>query len=142
MVTSVERSRQTRVLRNGRVPRSLSHLFAWILIAGFLLQPVLTYLVTPVVGHDLGGQHVVVCTLNGSKIVTLDLASDAVPAFDNSDHCPALKLFQMAGAVQLSQPVAPPFRVLFAAHATDQTSDRLHRSLRFSAYATRAPPIA
>ncbi len=142
METSLERSRHTRVLRNGRFPRSLSRVFAWVLIAGFLLQPVLTYLVTPVVSHDLGGQQVVVCTLNGSKVVTIDLASDVAPAFDNHDHCPALKLFQMAGAVQLAQPVVPPSRVLFAARAIDHTSDRLHRSVRFSAYATRAPPIA
>lgn len=33
----------------------------WLLVAGFLLQPVLTYLVTPLIVHDTAGRTVVIC---------------------------------------------------------------------------------
>lgn len=111
---------------------------AWILIAGFLLQPVLAYLVTPLVTHDQKGQQVVVCTLKGQKIVTLDIHQLA----DNhdSEHCAALKLYQMAGATQISNPPASPSISLYSVEMLDQTVDHQRHSLHFPAYSTRAPP--
>jgi len=110
----------------------------WVLIAGFLLQPVLAYLVTPVVTHDGAGRQVVVCTLKGAKRVTLKLPQLA----DNADteHCSALKLYQMAGNAQISEPPVPAPVSLYMAVLLDQTAERAHRTLHFSAYSTRAPP--
>ncbi|MCG6967449.1 MAG: hypothetical protein LJE59_13155 [Chromatiaceae bacterium] len=118
--------------------RSRRSATVWVLIVGFLLQPVLAYLVTPLVTHDGKGQQVVVCTLKGSKLVSLDLPQPA----DNTDteHCAALKLYQMAGAAQISQPPAPPCVSLYSIGLLDQAAGRTHRSLHFSAYSTRAPP--
>ncbi len=121
-----------------RSPRTKCAIVAWILIGGFLLQPVLAYLVTPIVTQDGEGLRVVVCTLKGSKAVTIELPHPS----DNQDteHCSALKLFQMASAAQISVPPVAPAITLYAIHLIDQTVDRSHRSLHFSAYSTRAPP--
>lgn len=118
--------------------RSTRVLTAWVLIAGFLLQPVLAYLVTPIVTHDGGGQQVVVCTLKGAKRVTLDLPQLA----DNADteHCSALKLYQMASTAQVSQPPAPAAVSLYVIALLDRTLERADHALHFSVYSTRAPP--
>jgi len=109
-----------------------------VLIVGFLLQPVLAYLVTPIVEHDAHGNQIVICTLKGQKLVTIDNLQLA----DNQDteHCSALKLFQMANAVQVSEPGLAPQLTLYAVEYLDQTADHQHHSLHFSAYSTRAPP--
>jgi hypothetical protein len=111
-----------------------------VLIAGFFLQPVLAYLVTPLVAHDAKGRQVVVCTLKGTRLVTLDLPQLA----DNGDteHCAALKLYQMASSVQVSEPPLPAPLSLYAVALLDQTAERSHRALHFAAYSTRAPPVA
>ncbi len=110
----------------------------WLLIAAFLAQPVLTYLVTPLVTHDPQGQQVVVCTLQGEKIVTLDIPG---PGGDDAvEHCPALKLYQIASISQISEPPVAPVVTLFAVELLEQTASVAHRTLHFSAYSTRAPP--
>ena len=81
---------------------------AWVLVAGFLLQPVLAYLVTPIVAHDAEGQQVVICTLKGSKLVTLELPQ--LTDNEQTEHCSALKLYQMAGTAQVSEPPPIPPR--------------------------------
>jgi hypothetical protein len=178
------------------------------LTLGFMFQPFLTYLVTPMVGHDAHGQLVVEqCTLMGSKRLTslaaleagpdhamqgtqsgipeatpqtahehhagtghagagpagtgqedhqahtstahehhaakepaLDLATTALETPDNSEHCPALTLFKLAGSVQILMPPsivtqAPDSFVRFI-----PVHDRLHPTVEFSDYLTRAPP--
>lgn len=123
----------------GRHPtRSHRAVTAWVLIAGFLLQPVLAYLVTPIVAHDAQGQQVVICTLKGQKLVTIGNLQLA----DNQDteHCSALKLYQMASAAQVSEPPLAPQLTLYAVEVLDQTANHQHHSLHFSAYSTRAPP--
>ena len=112
---------------------------SWVLVAGFLLQPILAYLVTPIVMHDVAGQQVVVCTLQGSKVVTIDIPQLA----DNeqTEHCSALKLYQIAGTAQISQPPPIPVVSLYSIQSLDQTAAHSHRSLHFSAYSTRAPPL-
>jgi hypothetical protein len=109
-----------------------------VLIATFLLQPVLTYLVTPVVAHDMQGQQIVICTLQGEKVVTLDIPGLA--GGEDPDHCPALKLYQLASISQLSQPPAVPAIQLYAVALLHQTVSHAHHHLHFSAYSTRAPP--
>lgn len=122
-----------RARRRDRLP------VVWLLITGFLLQPVLAYLVTPVLTHDVRGQQVVVCTLQGEKVVTIDLP----PIVDSQEveHCPAIKLYQMAGTVQASEPPAIPSAVLYSVELLDRTARHAHHVLHFSAYATRAPPV-
>lgn len=118
--------------------RSGSSIITWVLIAGFLLQPVLAYLVTPIVAHDTKGRQVVICTLKGSKLVTLEIPQLA----DNNEteHCSALKLYQMASTTQVSGALVPPAVSLYSVELIQQTGDHQHRSLHFSAYSTRAPP--
>lgn len=118
--------------------RSGASTVTWVLIAGFLLQPVLAYLVTPIVTHDTKGQQVVICTLKGSKLVTLDIPQLADN--DETEHCSALKLYQMASTTQVSEALVPPAVSLYSVELIQQTGDHQHRSLHFSAYSTRAPP--
>ena len=110
-----------------------------VLIAGFLLQPILGYLVTPIVAHDTQGNWVVICTLKGQKLISVDVPQLA----DNIDteHCSALKLYQMAGMTQVSESPILPVLILYWVASIDQTAVHEHRVLHFSAYATRAPPI-
>lgn len=110
----------------------------WVLLAAFLLQPVLTYLATPLVTHDTQGQQIVICTLQGEKSVLLDLPGP--DADDGAEHCPALKLYQIAGTLQIVEPPLPPMLVLQMLHLLDQTAEHAHHALHFSAYSTRAPP--
>lgn len=124
-----------------RLSRRVSTFTVWVLIAGFLLQPVLAYLVTPVLAHDAKGQQIVICTLKGAKSVRVDLPAIADQGGD-AEHCSALKLYQMAGTAQLAEaPVLPPV-VLYSIAVVDQTARHAHRALHFSAYSTRAPPVA
>jgi hypothetical protein len=123
-----------------RRPQPTRTITAWMLIGGFLLQPVLAYLVTPFVDDDGKGHRIVVCTLKGQKLVDVDLPQIA----DNQDaeHCSALELFQMASTARVATaPVAPSIS-LYAVDWLDQTAGHQHRSLHFSAYSTRAPPVA
>jgi hypothetical protein len=112
---------------------------AWVLIVGFLLQPVLGYLVTPVIVHDKHGQQIVICTLQGEKRITVDIPELATP--QDAEHCTALKLFQMAGTTPIAEPPTVPEAVLYAISMLEQTAEHQHRFLHFSAYSTRAPPI-
>ena len=131
-------TRRNTVIGIYRSARSWRAATAWLLIAGFLLQPVLAYLVTPVLTHDVKGQQIVVCTLKGDKVVTLDIPQLA--GDQQAEHCSALKLYQMAGTAQLAGPPVVPAVVLYAIRWTDQTADIPHHTLHFSAYPARAPP--
>lgn len=116
----------------------------WTLILGFLLQPILSYLVTPMFAHDASGRALVVCTLKGERLIESDLPSisDLATKAQGTEHCTALKLYQMAGATQVSAPLTAPPVLLYSVALLDQSADRSHRSLHFSAYSTRAPPVA
>ena len=109
-----------------------------LLLAIFLLQPVLAYLATPVLVHDAKGMSVVLCTLQGEKVVHVDIPGLADEA--EVEHCPALKLYQIAGTLQIVEPPLPPMLVLQMLHLLDQTAEHAHHALHFSAYSTRAPP--
>ena len=115
-------------------------LATWILVVGFLLQPVLGYLVTPLLTKDQQGQQIVICTLHGEKRVTVDIPELA--GHDNAEHCSALKLYQMAGNAPVSEPPVIADVTLYAVEVVDQTARQQHRHLHFSAYASRAPPTA
>ena len=121
-----------------RYPKTLRTISSWLLIAGFLLQPILTYLVTPLVAHDGEGRQVVVCTLKGEKLVTLDLPQLADN--DDTEHCAALKLYQLASTAQVAEPPTVPAVLLYAVAWLQQGADHQYTPGHFSAYSTRAPP--
>lgn len=113
---------------------------AWLLILSFLAQPILTYLVTPTVAQTREGFRAVICTLQGSyREVQVDLPSidDTAKALD---HCPAIKLIQLAGTVQPSEPPAPLHAVLYAVVVPDQPVSGRNPTRPFLVYTSRAPP--
>ena len=112
----------------------------WLLVGLILLQPVLTYLATPWFAQDDAGHYVTLCTLEGERQVYVGDLFDE-PAGE-SGHCPALKLLQLAGTAATPVPPTAAAGTLYLVALVDQTSARAHRSLHFSAYASRAPPIA
>ena len=57
---------------NGFTTRKRHTRTAWILVAGFWLQPLLTYLATPWLAEDARGHVVFICTLNGLKAVQVE----------------------------------------------------------------------
>ncbi|HHI76668.1 MAG TPA: hypothetical protein ENJ94_05790 [Gammaproteobacteria bacterium] len=113
---------------------------AWVLVLAFLCQPILTYLVTPTVVRTSEGFRAVICTLQGARReVEIQL-----PSIDDTaravNHCPAIKLIQLAGTVQ---PVEPPQllrAVLHALTVVDEPSPPQAPQRPFAAYASRAPP--
>lgn len=112
----------------------------WLLILGFFAQPILTYLVTPTVTQTREGFRAVVCTLQGGyREVEIDLPSidDTAKALD---HCPAIKLIQLAGTVQPSEPPVPLHAVLYAVAVPDQPVSGRHPARPLLAYTSRAPP--
>lgn len=112
----------------------------WVLILGFLCQPVLAYLATPMQVTDRNGFHAVVCTLKGTRQeVYIDLPS--IAAEQASQTCSAIELFQLAGTTQIALPPVPPAPLLYLVAVQDQTADHQRRRLHFSAYASRAPPL-
>lgn len=125
-----------RLRRCPKRPRAIT---AWVLITGFLLQPILAYLVTPLIAHDAQGQQIVICTLKGQKILNVDIPQLAEN--EQTEHCAALKLYQVAGTTQVSQLPVVPVVSLYAVELLEQTAEHAHHSLHFSAYSTRAPPL-
>jgi len=113
----------------------------WVLIAGVLLQPVLTYLATPLVAEDGKGHYVLLCTLNGLQEVYVD---DLPSLGEQSDdeHCPALKLLQLAGTAQPPAPLHAPAVTLSLVAVVDIGYDDGHSPRHSTDYPIRAPPMS
>ncbi len=112
----------------------------WLLLVGFLFQPVLTYLATPMSVQQPDGIRVTVCTLEGmQREVLIEL-----PSIDSQqqaqDDCPAIELIQLAATAQPAPDFSYPRVVLYAVGLIEQTAGEAHHRLHFSAYASRAPP--
>ena len=124
------------------LPNPLRSCTIWLLVLGFLYQPILTYLVTPMPVSDRHGMQVLVCTLKGTQQeVFVDLpaiSGEQAPLQD----CAAIKLLQLAGTAQISPPQTPPELCLYSIGVLDQTVGQPHHKLHFSAYSSRAPPLA
>jgi len=121
-----------------RIPRQERAATVWLLVALVLLQPVLTYLATPWFVQDDEGHYLTMCTLEGEKRVYVgDLFGDAEA---EPEHCPALELLQLAESARVPAPLEAPLQALYAVALLEQTADRPHHKLHFSAYASRAPP--
>ena len=122
-----------------KIPRAP---LSWLLIVGFLCQPILTYLVTPTSVQTPGGNHAVVCTLKGvQKDILIDL-----PSIDRAqgpaEDCPAIKLIQLAGIALAPEMQVAPATVLYSVGLLEQTGGHSHHRIHFSAYSSRAPPLA
>ena len=114
---------------------------AWALIAGILLQPIVTYLATPHVAEDGKGHYVLLCTLNGLQEVFVgDL--QALGEQSDDEHCPALKLVQLAGSAQPAAPLQTPAATLYLIALADVTADHSHHTDHSSLYRIRAPPMS
>lgn len=130
----------------------------WLMIAQFLLQPLLAYWVTPRVTGDGHGRWVVMCTLNGTRTRYVDFGSalDSIRAPDSqpdatsapgqsadpeNDYCPALKLYQLAGSAQIAQPPQAPPAMAYLVGLIDQSASHQHHVSLTPGYSSRAPPI-
>ncbi len=111
----------------------------WVLITGMLLQPVLTYLATPMLMTGSNGRNTVICTLKGMSKVYLDFETGRVSPVD--EDCSALQLIDLASSAAVpGVPGLVPVTLHFLG-LIDQTADHQHHALYFSAYSSRAPPI-
>lgn len=118
--------------------RSRSAITVWVLIVGFLLQPVLTYLATPLMAVDGAGERVVICTLEGLKEIALDLPQPGDHGDD--EQCPALQLLQLVHSAQLAEPPQLPAALLYAVAQVAPRAEHHYHTQWFHAYSTRAPP--
>lgn len=116
-------------------------IIAWALVAQLLLQPLLTYWITPRVAQDAHGQWVVMCTLNGTEAVYLDLGGDSEKG-SAEQHCPALKLFHLAGSAHTVRPLQLQPAMLYLVGLIDQAPRHRYHPLFTPGYSSRAPPIA
>jgi len=113
----------------------------WLLLLGFLFQPVLTYLATPMPFEQPGGILVTVCTLDGvHREVVIELPPIETQQQEGQD-CPAIELVQLAATAQPAFDFSFPKVVLYAVGLIAQTTGYAHHRLHFSAYASRAPPL-
>ena len=76
----------------------------YVLIGLFLLQPILVYLVTPWIDHEVDGRIVVICTLEGLKEIRFEDKLPGIELASDEDWCPVFQLLQMAGNTQVSLP--------------------------------------
>ena len=139
-------ARQTTQHLRGFMAFRTRALTAWLLTIGFIFQPFLTYLSTPMLAVDKAGNKVVICTMYGLKWVDLetDLGLDLPDPSGNTDptQCSVVKFFQHAGtALQSTQPGLPD--VLFSAlDVQGLSANPWHDSLYLAAYSARAPPVS
>lgn len=106
-----------------------------------LSQSILAYLVTPMtVTHDTasGKVTIVLCTLQGTRSVTVDMPEFAA---DAADICPALELNHVAGSANLMAPppVLSPIAVTQPLPLAQPAA--AHRSLHYAAFTSRGPPV-
>lgn len=113
----------------------------YVLLAIFLLQPVVTYLAAPWFDMSENGIVEASCTLNGTKFEPLSTDSDLAKLLAEDDFCPALELQDLASSVL---EVALPKLIhskLYIVGLVDQTAKHQHHFLHYSSYSSRAPPV-
>ena len=123
-----------------RINRRWRNGTAWLLVAGILLQPVITYLVTPWISLDSRGHYVLMCTLEGLQEVLVEDAGGT--AVTDEEACPALELFKLVGSARPSGNYQLPVVALRAVAITAPRSESQQSPEPTRAYAIRAPPIA
>ena len=121
--------------------RQARSITAWVLVAGFLLQPLLSYLVTPWATADARGHLVVMCTLNGLKQVYVDPADPDQTTQVDSESCPALTLWQLASSAQTPAPLAIVPGTLYLVGELRSTAVSPRHASPDVPYLSRAPPL-
>lgn len=121
--------------------QSRRHFASALIVFCLLMQSMLAYWVTPMtITHDdaAGQMTIVLCTLQGTRTITID-----VPEFaeDEPDYCPALELQHIAGTANITAP--PPVLAALQAAIAPRPGrlSSAHRTLHYAAFASRAPPI-
>lgn len=94
--------------RQRRSTATRNTLTAWLLVAGLLASPLLTYLATPLAQRHADGVWTVLCTLKGNEPVFIALAEGPGTGEADSADCPALQMLQMFGHATL--PLQCPVR--------------------------------
>jgi len=116
------------------------HLMVSLVALCLLMQSVLAFLVTPMtVTHntDEDSVTIVLCTLQGTRSITVDM-----PAFatDEGDICPALELNHIAGSANISAPPPVLSMIPVAVPVLARQPVSAHRTLHYAAFSSRAPP--
>jgi len=117
-------------------------LVVYLLLAIFLLQPILTYLVTPHFQRDSQGILVEICTLEGQRQVVLQLDEvDQSADIISNERCGAIELFKFSSIFYTPEIEFSPKLQLFAVHAF-VVQDVIVDSQWFEhVYSARAPPV-
>ncbi len=111
----------------------------WLLITGFLFQPILTYLATPMLVADRSGNVVLICTLYGIQAVNTGSVEGADdPA--NQYLCPALSLLHSSHNAQISYPPTIPEVNFHEVAKAVQCPEQEYCREYFHAFLTRGPP--
>lgn len=114
---------------------------SWVLVIGVLLQPLLTYLVTPWLAEDARGHVVFMCTLKGLKAVQVENDRFDPDTENQEETCPALTLVQLAATARIATPLAIWSAPLYVVELVDITRDDQFQTQHFSFYSSRAPPL-
>lgn len=126
--------------QNNRQMQRLSRQVCWLLLLGFLCQPLISYLAAPAFAEGKNGQQILICTLKGLQLVAVD-TDNPEPAEPDSD-CPALNLQLQASSSALLLP--PKLDLIPQTPLQPSGSDVLPptRQPRYTQYVGRAPPMA
>lgn len=121
--------------------KRLHQRFSWLLLSVFLCQPLIGYLTAPEFAEAKNGQQILICTLKGLQLITLD-DSDTPAALVDTGDCPALTLSQITATGLPTEH--------FGTIVTPQPP-QIHRAINevppprqwhYPDYITRAPPIS
>jgi hypothetical protein len=126
--------------------RKQLQLTAYLLLLGFLFQPIMVYWASPWFDtNQTTGQTEIICTLKGERLQNIPADSPLAELFaqinNNDDYCPVLQLVDMANtALTFSLPdyIATTSYMI---GLLEQTAHHQHHSLHYSAYSSRAPPV-
>ncbi|MCW8884832.1 MAG: hypothetical protein OQK12_06190 [Motiliproteus sp.] len=109
---------------------------AWLLVALFVMQPIVSFLAAPALVSTSQGEYIFVCTLKGITQVQLDGNAEHI---DSSDPCPALQLIQQLASGNLnSQDQTPAVAPQLVSSNLFQIPLPLQQN--YQHYSSRAPP--
>ncbi|MCP5312189.1 MAG: hypothetical protein H6955_01445 [Chromatiaceae bacterium] len=128
--------------RQRRSTATRNTLTAWLLVAGLLASPLLTYLATPLAQRHADGVWTVLCTLKGNEPVFIALAEGPGTGEADSADCPALQMLQMFGHATPPAAVPGPNRIAHLLALAVAPRSPGYFPEHFSAFPTRGPPLA
>ncbi len=109
----------------------------WVLIACFLTQPVMLSLSPALLSHDQQGEPVVLCSINGNKIVYVDNQGQ----LQHQQHeCPIWQLLLATSSALTSDVSLHIWQSFAVIEVMNQTIQYQHNTFHFLAYTSRGPP--